>query len=206
MIRLTFLRDHRCFRSGETLELRPGVNLLVGDQGCGKSTLLALLRSSKRNAGVLNVAIAPGSPLEWNVLAYDAERDNLRTQSQFVDRAFFAQVASHFRSHGEFNREMFDKLHLEPVPSGDRGSLVLLDEPDTALSVRSCRRLVAALQAAAARGVLVVAAAHNPEVIAACPEVLSLEHRRWMPSDEFLALHRADGGTAVPPQIPAPSR
>ena len=56
--------------------------------------------------------------------------------------------------------------------------LVLLDEPDLGLSPRSILRAVETLRTVAAGGSQVLATAHNPWLIAAFPEVLSLERER----------------------------
>ncbi len=67
-------------------------------------------------------------------------------------------------------------------------TLLLLDEPDMALSIRSVHRLAALLQRAADDGHQVIAAVHNPIVIASQPRVLSLEDRTWMSSERFIML------------------
>jgi predicted ATPase len=74
------------------------------------------------------------------------------------------------------------------VSEAEGRTLLLLDEPDMALSIRSVHRLAALLQRAADDGHQVIAAVHNPIVIASQPRVLSLEDGMWLSSERFIAL------------------
>lgn len=199
--RITFTAAWRCFAAGSRLALRPGVNLIVGDQGVGKSTLLGQLSAwaafkldpkqivdhrsglARENLAV-DVAWA-GPPGRFGF--FDFERHNPRTQPAIgmgygYDDAL--QIAAMFASHGEAVRAL--GATLDALGTG----VLALDEPDMALSVRSLRALAARLADAAARGGQVLATAHNPELIGAVDRVLSLEHDRWMDAAEFLALQR----------------
>lgn len=184
-----FRRAHRCFAARRTLRFEPGVNLLVGDQGTGKSTLIGLLRQiaserdyeRERAKQIISVELARPGPV-W---AFDFESDNPRTRSAFGDDVRF-QIAAMFASHGQTALPLLERLLAgEQAHTG----LVILDEPDTALSPRSARRLVALLDAHAAAGGQSIVAVHNPLVIASQERVLSLEHKRWMRSQTFLAAH-----------------
>jgi recombinational DNA repair ATPase RecF len=42
LTKIEFQRDYRCFKAGDCFDLKPGLNLLVGDQGSGKSSLLGV--------------------------------------------------------------------------------------------------------------------------------------------------------------------
>lgn len=59
-----------------------------------------------------------------------------------------------------------------------------------ALSPRSLYDLIHDLQTNVEKDSQVLLAVHNPEIIRAFPEVLSLEHGQWMSSEEFLDLQR----------------
>jgi predicted ATPase len=89
------------------------------------------------------------------------------------------------KSHGETNIAMLNSLR----EAAD--CLVMMDEPDMALSIRTCQLLVKRLKELVDRGGQVIAAVHNPIVIQAFKDVLSLEHGRWMPSKDFIAIHLA---------------
>jgi predicted ATPase len=183
---IEFTADWRCFKAGDRFEFRPGVNLMVGDQGCGKSSLFQAMRA----AGTED-KIGGGKDLREKVTlkcsqcrmySYDFEKDNVRTKSYFGKNIMF-QAGSMFASHGECNLALLNALETAA------DCLVLMDEPDTALSIRSCNVLAQRFRAVADRNSQVIAAVHSLAVIQQFNEVLSIEHGRWMPSAEFVASH-----------------
>lgn len=194
---VTFTDAYRCFAAGDRVEFRPGVNLVVGDQGAGKSSLLAaIVANSSRSSRSIPARLGAGvdaSP-EVEVLSFDFERDNVRTQSAlFADPDKMArQLSALHASHGEAVWGVLEEARARATPAQ---TVVVLDEPDLALSPRSARRLAALFAEVAGSGSQVIAAVHNPIVIAAFADVYSAEHRRWMPSAEFLAAH-ADPATS----------
>jgi predicted ATPase len=183
---IEFTDDWRCFKAGDRFEFRPGVNLMVGDQGCGKSSLFKAMKA----AGIKDKFDGEGALREKVVMdcdqstmySYDFEKDNVRTKSYFGDNMMF-QVGSMFASHGECNLVLINALETAA------DCLVLMDEPDTALSIRSCNVLVQRFREVAARSSQVIAAVHSLAVIQQFDEVLSLEHKKWMQSAEFIASH-----------------
>src|ERR1039458_10062115 len=175
---VVFKKEYRCFRKGRKLTFRPGVNLLVGEQGCGKSSLLSLMHSLAngrpgakydRERALENISVSCES---CAIYFFDFEKGNLRTQSYF-DENIRAQVASMFSSHGETTRAQHTSLHRQ-LKEVDYPFLVLLDEPDMALSPRSAYQLAAALDEAGSRGHQILAAVHNPILIASQSQVFSL--------------------------------
>lgn len=186
------------FHAGTRFDFRPGLNLLVGDQGAGKSTILQLLREWSRaeqkqsNPKLIADAKEQGVIIETvgqgRLYAFDFEQDNPRVGETFKEGMDFgAQILMRWMSHGQCTRVMLDNLAGIQPPGA-----VLADEPDTGLSPRSARYLAKLYSDLGERGIQVIAACHHPYVIASAPEVLSVEHRRWMPSDEFLRSHEAD--------------
>jgi predicted ATPase len=188
-----FRTDYRCFKRGRTLRLRPGVNLLVGDQGAGKSSLLNLVRDLSRDQFSAEQAreTIEVDARRCRAWFFDFERDNLRLQTHLLPgEGTRAQIASMFMSHGETVNSIVGDLPRMVAESADP-SLVLLDEPDMALSPRSVHKLARGLQAVADAGGQVVASAHSPILIASQEQVLSLEHKRWLRPQTFLAKHAA---------------
>ena len=183
-------KEYRCFAEGQVLGFRPGVNLLVGEQGAGKSSLLSVVRrmgdrlEMTREQARETIAItAQACPMH----SFDFEKENTRTQSYFGDNIGF-QVASMFSSHGETTNAML-ALFCKEFTSEKEPSLILLDEPDMALSPRSAHLLAKIFAGIGASGHQVIASVHNPIVIASQEEVLSLEHGKWMSSEAFLDDH-----------------
>lgn len=184
---MIFTTDWRCFAEGERFHFYPGVNLLVGDQACGKSSLLAEIRNcgsklkhgdrARREKRAATLTFEGG---ETQSLAFDFEKDNFRTKGYFDGNTGF-HVASMFSSHGEGN-----KLLLKTLDKVEN-SVLFLDEPDMALSIRSAHAMAQLFERVAGRGNQILAAVHNPVVIQHFEQVLSLEHRRWLPSKDFIA-------------------
>jgi predicted ATPase len=168
---IKFKKRFRCFEENETVEFRPGVNLLVGDQGCGKSSLLLALKEDKKTC---DIVVEPGS-----FGFFDFEKDNPRTLPYFGKDIQF-QVSSMYSSHGQSVRAL-----LSGLSKITNQKVVMLDEPDSACSPRTAYWL-ADILAKSAKTMQIIASIHNPIIIESFPEVLSLEHRRWMSSKEFL--------------------
>lgn len=182
------LKPWRCFKGGEVIQFRPGVNLLVGNQGTGKSSLFEAiqLRGMKKPKS-LHLPPADSVPViiayqgeDIPIFAFDFERDNYRTKSFFEDDITF-HIGAMRSSHGEMVLAMLNGLELI-----DKPIMILFDEPDMALSILSCRRLVRVFNHVANLGGQVIATAHNPIVILSYDDVYSVEHSKWMTSKEYV--------------------
>ena len=179
--KLTLLANWRCFKAGREFIFRPGVNLLVGDQGSGKSSLLELLGMASRGDKQFDklASIKAGRIV---IMFFDFEKHNPRTKSYFEHTS---EVSLRFKSHGESCFAIFQVIEQ---PSDDP-KLFIMDEPDMALSIRSIFKMVDILKKTKHQVVLAV---HNPLLIQSFPEVLSVEHGRWMPSAEFIELEKVE--------------
>jgi len=188
---ISFRKKYRVFNRSRKLAFRPGVNLMVGEQGSGKSTIIELLCSYCSQVKFKNEEARKTIKLEIGgnvpILNYDFEKDNVRTQGHLSESGagIAFQLNSHFMSHGEVGTLILKGLENEIKEP----TLVLLDEPDMALSPKNALLLAKQLQRLAAGGNQILAAVHNPLVIASQAEVFSLEHKRWMGSDKFLLAH-----------------
>jgi len=177
-----FLKDWRCFKKGDKIELKPGINLLTGDQGCGKSSLLLML---KNDGFLLNDKIAVVDAPSGTISFYlDFEKGSIRTMdinaADHMGISTGSVLANMFCSHGE---SVNTTLRSMPKKSG---AVMLNDEPDMALSIRSIRKLhqlftkhVEEYQQQ------IIVSCHNPYLMELVGEVCSLEHRRTMPYFEF---------------------
>ena len=173
---ITFISDFRTFKNKETYTLQPGVNLLVGDQGSGKSSLISELRKLSEGNKSSHIKIDVVGPVK--VFSMDFEKDTPRSASHIES---MEQVLTKFASHGEVNN-----LMLRSMPAVGKNVIVILDEPDTALSIRSCIALVDQLKKAEQAGAQIICAVHNPVVIEAFDSVVSLEHKKIMSSKDFI--------------------
>ena len=170
-----FNTDWRCFKKDEVISFRPGINILVGDQGCGKSSILQIFGMGNKAAKEI-----VGITGKCRTASLDFERNNPRVQGH-IDHMIHA--LSRWKSHGETVLLLLQFLS-EPK---DEATTFLLDEPDMALSLRSVYRLANMFHTTVEVGHQIIAAVHHPTLIQSVPEVLSLEHRRWMAADEFIA-------------------
>ena len=167
------------------LDLDSPVTVLVGENGSGKSTLVEALAAAwgrRLTAQVHHWTPRSGdedADLGWH-LRLDGERPPpqggcfLRAEAMHAhfatlgdDTRAFDGRALNARSHGEGFLAFLESRRTE------RG-LYLLDEPEAALSFRSCLALLVLLGDAVAAGSQVVLATHSP-LLAALPGARVLE-------------------------------
>jgi predicted ATPase len=146
------------------VDLSHPVVMLTGENGSGKSTLLHsiyyALRGQEQDEYLYR--LDKGEVNFDKVFLFDAEQHNPRTQLElFKDNPQmleFLQMAS----HGQVMLAMF----RENFPSLPDGTVLLLDEPEMALSVSNQRRILKMLlELADQRKFRIVAATHSPVLI-----------------------------------------
>jgi predicted ATPase len=218
MIRsIKFKKDHRVFKKDEEYTFKPGMNLLVGDQGSGKSTLIELLRSLNKktfadfDAGdssyraqsishldkIEDIVEIDADPLK--IVAFDFERESARDMSAIHHDMVWEQLAAAKASHGQGNLISIDRIMKQIKADQEKIGTVIFDEPDAAMSPRSCYGLVGMFNGIANKwGKQLIVAAHNPIVIRGVnplyqkepywTEVLNLEDKRWEASEIFMIL------------------
>jgi predicted ATPase len=185
LLSITFASDHRCFKTGDKFEFRKGINFLVGDQGTGKSTLLGVSKKySQHRENKEKSKFFAKLKFDQKTVTYffDFERDNPRLQPRFSNNVL-AEVSALFSSHGETTLGILSCLKNKKI----KNATIFQDEPDGSLSVRSAYTVLKLFdQIVEEHNVQIIASVHNPLFIQHVPEVLSLEHRKWMPSEEFI--------------------
>jgi predicted ATPase len=140
--------------------------MLTGENGCGKSTLLRAIYYALRGEEVDGYIykLEGGESDADKVLLFDAEQHNPRTHLEMFDNQpemkEFAQIAS----HGQVMLSLF----RETFPSFPDGTLLLLDEPEMALSTSNQRRVLKMLmELVDQKNFRIVAATHSPVLIEA---------------------------------------
>jgi predicted ATPase len=165
------------------LDLVPGVTFLVGENGSGKSTLVegiamayglgaeggskGVLHRTRASESALGDALrlvrSPG-PL---VASYFLRAETMHGLYTYLEQVGSPGPPLHEMSHGE--------SFLAVLRSRFAGyGFFLLDEPESALSFRSCLALVALLDDLRKEGAQVLCATHSP-LIASLPGATILE-------------------------------
>lgn len=193
--KIEIVKDYRTFKKGLEIELR-SLNLLVGDQGAGKSSLLQCLHElGQQNKGekVVQIVLKKDSQQKGvEVFYFDAEKHNPRmkdpqlytdVRGRDVGIGYTNALVSRFASHGE----ILKKFTVDAISKASK-CIVLLDEPESALSLKNQFKLVKEIQKAVDRNVQVLMATHCLPLIQSVENVYSVEHFKWMTSKEFIEL------------------
>jgi predicted ATPase len=148
--------------------------MLTGENGSGKSTLLHSIHIALKGeqADGYIYRLDTGAVKPRSVFLFDAERHNPRTQLELFDERMqeFLQMAS----HGQVMLAMF----RENFPSLPDETVLLLDEPEMALSQSNQRRILKMMMELVDRkGFRVIAATHSPVLLdAAETYVINLDN------------------------------
>lgn len=175
LLSIKFKMKHRCFRKGAKIEFKDNITLLVGDQGVGKSTILKTLQKFKNHKDIITIETNG----KVSTLSFDTEKDNPRMQGSLGNDPMF-QVVSMFSSHGETILPLMEHITKE------KDRLIMIDEPESGLSIRSQYQLVKFLKKAAKNGCQLLIATHSVPLIESFKEVFNLEIMKYQSSEDFI--------------------
>ena len=178
---------HRCLEQGFELKFQE-ITLLVGNQGCGKSSLLSLLDS---NSKIIEYSLNDNCSSNGITSFYfDTEKMNPRIKGlnsysnlDGTDRGIGlkSKLLTHFQSHGE----VLVKFTADRIKDA-KNCILLLDEPECALSLNNQYKLINELKESVKRNVQVIVATHCLPLIESFDNVYSLEDRKWLKTTEFI--------------------
>jgi predicted ATPase len=169
--------------------------MLEGENGSGKSTLLHsiyLALKGERPEGYA-YKLDRGGVEVGKVLLFDAEQHNPRNTPELFDddpqmRDFITSA-----SHGQVMLSLFS----ETFPALPDGSVLLLDEPEMALSQSNQRRVLKMLKELADRKKFrIVAATHSPHLLAA-PETYVINLDRHVNRNVTTAPMGIEGASTI---------
>ena len=150
--------------------------MLAGENGSGKSTLLHSIHYALRGEKVdgFIYKLDPGKVELRKTFLFDAEQHNPRTQLEFFDDDPRMKEFLQMASHGQVMLSMF----RENFPSLPDGTVLLLDEPEMALSQSNQRRILKMMmELVDQKKFRVIAATHSPILIdAAETYVINLDN------------------------------
>lgn len=185
---LTFNENYFVFSKDEKFFFEE-VNLLVGDQGVGKSTLLSLM--FKKNK-ILNISLSDETKKKGvNSYYFDFEKENPRIKNpnlystpsgEDIGIGVGNAVFSRFLSHGE----VLKKYSVDALKFA-KDCIIFLDEPETALSLKNQYKLTKEIKDAVKRNCQLFIVTHCYILISAFDNVLSLEEKKWTPSNIFIS-------------------
>src|SRR5436190_14022707 len=138
--------------------------MLAGENGSGKSTLLHSIDYALRGEKVdgFIYKLDPGKVTFEKTFLFDAEQHNPRTRLEFFDDDPRMQEFLQMASHGQVMLSMF----RENFPNLPDGTVLLLDEPEMALSQSNQRRILKMLkELVAEKKFRIVCATHSPVLI-----------------------------------------
>jgi predicted ATPase len=140
--------------------------MLTGENGSGKSTLLQAIWYALRSATVESFMykLDPGGVKIDKVFLFDAEQHNPRMQMDLFKNQPEMQEYLTMASHGQVMLSMFSQT----FPSFPDGTILLLDEPEMALSVSNQRRVLKMLmELVDKKSFRIICATHSPVLIEA---------------------------------------
>jgi len=182
-------RADGCLKIGTKFECSD-INIFVGEQGCGKSTLLSLLSNHgqkfKASDDIKLILSKEAETDGVSMFYFDSEKDNprMRDPEDYAgqEHGFITAALSRFRSHGE----ELSEIVISPLLTA-KDCVIILDEPESGLSVTNQYRLINAIKKAVENNCQLFIATHCYPIIDAF-DVISLEHNKEMSGKEFLKI------------------
>ncbi len=151
------------FHMPMVIDLSHPLIMLSGENGSGKSTLLHSLYYAFRGEQVENYVYRfEGAKPDGKVFLFDAEQHNPRKQLElFGDNPEMREFLE-MASHGQIMLSLFS----DSFPSLPNGTILLLDEPEMALSPSNQRRILKMLmELVDEKNFRIIAATHSPILI-----------------------------------------
>ncbi len=169
---------------------KSGINLIVGENGCGKSTLINIIHNvvnNKYNNKKYNVNLRSYNLTTNNFCGWDFEKDNPQSNklmkpnpedNNFLQKTLFLMSCNE-ESHGETTRGVLDKF-ISTV----KNCLIVLDEPETALSLKAQYQYWQHLKKLAENNQIIIIT-HSKVFMEEQKEVYDMETKQWLDVNKY---------------------
>jgi predicted ATPase len=140
--------------------------MLEGENGSGKSTLLHSIYHALRGEQVDGYVykVLPPETNFGKILLFDAEQHNPRNHPELFEEHPEMKEFIETASHGQVMLSLFQQT----FPSLPEGTVLLLDEPEMALSQSNQRRILKMLKELVdQKQFRIIAATHSPQLLSA---------------------------------------
>ncbi|MBI4894031.1 MAG: AAA family ATPase [Acidobacteria bacterium] len=160
--------------------------LLTGENGCGKSTLLHSINYALQGKEIEDFVYKwDQKPEVPKAFLFDAEQHNPRMHLELFENNPQMKEFVQMASHGQVMLSMF----RETFPTLPEGSVLLLDEPEMALSASNQRRIVKMLMELVDQKKFRIICATHSQILMDAPEtyVINLDRHinRNVPPDDL---------------------
>jgi predicted ATPase len=177
---------HLNFHMPMLVDLSHPLVLLTGENGSGKSTLLHSISYALRGDELEGYIYRFEKKVETpKVFLFDAEQHNPRMHMELFEDNPQMQEFVRSASHGQVMLSMF----RETFPALPEGTVLLLDEPEMALSVSNQRRIVKMLMELVEQKKFRIICATHSQVLVDAPEtyVINLDNHinKNVPSEDL---------------------
>jgi predicted ATPase len=177
------------------VDLSHPIVMLTGENGSGKSTLLHSIHYAMRGERTEGYVykLDRGAVKKGKVFLFDAEQHNPRMQLDFFkdqpDMMEFLQLAS----HGQVMLAMFK----ENFPALEKGTTLLLDEPEMALSTSNQRRILKMLKELVdQRDFRIICATHS-QVLIDAPETCVINLDKYVNRNVTTEAFGVEGASTI---------
>lgn len=203
----------KIFEKGLSIDFTGDISMIVGDNGTGKTTLLNFMRYKafkkslfddtpeqeainkhwskylKSDTRTLTYHKSPEGIYLLDGLHKEAVGESLG--KELDKRSFsgngegFAKLAAHFMffqnvSNGEALLDIYE--HLKDI----KNCLIIADEPETSMSLKSVNKLCNQFKELAANGNQLIISTHHPHFMELAPQVYDIESKKYIDTGKYL--------------------